>query len=61
MITDKEIQRVIKKGSSLDWIKKHHPEHYKTLQLGAYLIKNNINSLEELETLINIKDKLLNK
>ena len=59
MITDKEIQRIIKKKSSLDWIKKEHAEHYKVLQLGAFLIKNNINSLEELEVLINIKNKLL--
>lgn len=61
MITDKEIQRIIKKKSSLDWIKKEHPEHYKVLQLGSYLVKNNINSQEEIETLINIKNKLLSK
>ncbi len=61
MISDKEIQRVIQKDSSLDWIKKKHPIHYRALQIGAYLIKNNISNLEELETLINIKDKLLNK
>lgn len=59
-IKDREIEEIIKK-TKITYIKKAHPEHFKVLQLGAYLIKNNINSLEELEALINIKDKLLIK
>ena len=57
-IKDSEIEDIINK-TRITYIKKEHPEHYKVLQLGAYLIKNNINSLEEIETLINIKNKLL--
>jgi len=57
-IKDSEIEEIINKNR-ITYIKKEHPEHYKVLQLGAFLIKNNINSLEEIETLINIKNKLL--
>jgi len=60
-LTDREICKIINKQTNLNYIKKEHPEHYKVLQLGAYLIKSNIISLEELETLINIKNKLLDK
>ena len=59
-IKDTEIETIINK-TKIAYIKKEHPEHYKVLQLGAYLIKNNINCLEEIETLINIKSKLLVK
>lgn len=58
IIRDTEIIKMINKKGCLTNTKKKHPEHYKILQLGAYLIKNNINSLEELETLISIKNKL---
>lgn len=58
-LSDREICKIIKKQTNLNYIKDNHPEHYKVLQLGAFLIKNNINSLEEIETLINIKNKLL--
>uniref|UniRef100_UPI0040482F61 hypothetical protein n=1 Tax=Aliarcobacter sp. TaxID=2321116 RepID=UPI0040482F61 len=57
-LKDIEIEKIIKKDS-INYIKKNHKEHYEVLQLGAFLIKNNINSLEEIETLINIKNKLL--
>lgn len=60
-LTDREICKIIKKQTNLNYIKDNHPEHYKVLQLGAFLIKNNINSLEELGALINIKNKLLDK
>lgn len=59
IIRDTEIIVIINKKGCLTNTKKKHPEHYKVLQLGAFLIKNNINSLEEIETLINIKNKLL--
>lgn len=58
-LSDREICKIINKQTNLNYIKNKLPEHYKVLQLGAFLIKNNINSLEEIETLINIKNKLL--
>lgn len=60
LITDREIETIIKKDS-IHYIKHNHTEHFKALQLGAFAIKNNINDLEQLETLINIKDRLLSK
>lgn len=61
LLRDTEITKIINKKGCLTNTKNKHPEHYKVLQLGAFCIKNNINDLEQLKTLINIKDKLLTK
>lgn len=57
-IRDTEIIKIINKKGCLTNTKNKHPEHYQVLKLGAYLIKNNISTLEEIEILINIKNKI---
>ena len=57
-ITDKEIQNIINKKTSLNYIKNNQKEHYKVLQLGSILIKHDITNIEQLKTLLNIKETL---
>lgn len=59
-ITDREIETIIEKDS-IHYIKKNHAKHFEALKIGAYAIKNKIDSLEKLETLIEINNRLLNK
>jgi len=59
-ISDTEIENIINK-KSIHYIKHNSPKHFQAIKLGAYLLKNNINSLEELETLIDINTRILNK
>jgi len=59
-ISDTEIENIINK-KSIHYIKNNCPLHFQALKLGAFAIKNNIKSLEELETLIDINTRILNK
>ena len=59
-ISDTEIENIIDK-KSVHYIKHNNPLHFKALKLGAFAIKNNINNLEELQTLIDINTRILNK
>ena len=60
LINDTDIEKIINK-KSIHYIKNNCPAQYKALELGAFAIKNNINSLEELKTLIDINTHILNK
>lgn len=49
LLTDKEACVILDRKAHLQHIKSHKKKQYHALMMGAYLMKNNINNLQELK------------